>query len=586
MRGRSLLPVLLLLSTLIAPQHAHESCCANKARLAKLKFIPDENETPPAHDDQGRPRFIQDPDGVKPEWWDDDDDGSWEEVNVVPNPLFSWQPRLIPNPDYNPPTFLAELELEIRKALPWVTLGVVVTALLEALQLPVHLLASILQRVGPIGGAVLGLATPLCSCGALPVAASFVSAGVPARVVVAFLIAAQSAGFDSAAITWGLLGPHAALCRLAGAVVLAVAAGLAVGGGAASGAAPSPRRSAKPVPKGALPAAGSSAWKGLAEALKDPASRAHRLARTAVSSAAEVFHPVLLGLMLSTAAVYWLPSLALAQNFGAAVAADGPAWARTKGLALRAAVIGSSVPLQLCEHSTVTVAAGIQKAGGDPGLAFAFLLAAPAVNLPSLLLLAGGGGGRSGGGAHLASGPAAAAAGASPWLAAARLTFALTTTALLLSYAVDMAGLDLLVDKEEEAAHAGGSNASSMDLPAPFVALSPWIAGVLAAAAIVDAATKRLRARGGEDCCGADAPDNGDVAGRSAKAGAAKAACCNPKEAKATGPAPAPPRAAKSPARSPARSAAAVRGAKSPAKPKARKTLTGASPSKRATRGS
>ena len=99
MRGRSLLPVLLLLSTLIAPQHAHESCCAKKARLAKLKFIPDENETPPAHDDQGRPRFIQDPDGVKPEWWDDDDDGSWEEVNVVPNPLFSWQPRLIPNPD-------------------------------------------------------------------------------------------------------------------------------------------------------------------------------------------------------------------------------------------------------------------------------------------------------------------------------------------------------------------------------------------------------------------------------------------------------------------------------------------------------
>ena len=87
------------------------------------------------------------------------------------------------------------------------------------------------------GGALLGIATPLCSCGALPVAAGFVSAGVPLPAVVAFLTASQSAGLDSAAITWGLLGPLATLCRLGGAVVLAVVAGLAVPKGGAKGAA-------------------------------------------------------------------------------------------------------------------------------------------------------------------------------------------------------------------------------------------------------------------------------------------------------------------------------------------------------------
>ena len=40
------------------------------------------------------------------------------------------------------------------------------------------------------------------------------------------------------------------------------------------------------------------------------------------------------------------------------------------------------VALQLCEHATVTLAAGVQKGGGSAGLAFAFLLAAPATNVP------------------------------------------------------------------------------------------------------------------------------------------------------------------------------------------------------------
>jgi len=227
---RRLLLLALLACFAVRATHAGESCCAKKARLAKLKFIPDESEVPPDFDAEGNPRWIPDPDEEKPEAWDDDDDGPWEPPNIA-NPAYAWSPRLIENPNYNPPSFLGEFWSEIRKATPWVVVGLVATAALEAV-LPVHKFGALMSRCGPAGGALVGLATPLCSCGALPVAAGFVSKGVPLGAVVAFLTATQSAGLDSAAITWGLLGPLATVCRIGGALVLATAAGIAAGRGA------------------------------------------------------------------------------------------------------------------------------------------------------------------------------------------------------------------------------------------------------------------------------------------------------------------------------------------------------------------
>ena len=54
----------------------------------------------------------------------------------------------------------------------------------------------------------------------------FSKKNISKELLTLLLTAAQSAGLDSAAITWGLLGPTAALCRLGGAVVLALAAGM------------------------------------------------------------------------------------------------------------------------------------------------------------------------------------------------------------------------------------------------------------------------------------------------------------------------------------------------------------------------
>ena len=302
--------VLLTVVSCLAAAAAHESCCEKAARLAKQRQIPDPEAEPPEVDASGQPRLIPNASEIQPELWDDEDDGPWEPPWIV-NPLYEWHAPLIDNPDYKPPTFLQESQSEVQKALPWLVLGVLISAATEPLQLA-QKLGPLLSGAGPLGGALLGLATPLCSCGALPVAAGLVRSGVPLSAVASFLTASQSAGLDSAAITWGLLGPVAALWRLGGAFVLAVVAGVAATAGVSVAAGARESSSAGRVGGGRLVGQGAWAGGGLMAFLR-------ALCVAAVQSATDTFPPVLLGLLLSAAATRWLPSLPSApQELGGA----------------------------------------------------------------------------------------------------------------------------------------------------------------------------------------------------------------------------------------------------------------------------
>jgi hypothetical protein len=83
----------------------------------------------------------------------------------------------------------------------------------------------------------------------------------------------------------------------------------------------------------------------------------------------------------------------------------------------------------------VAYAAAIQKAGGPPGLAFAFLLVAPATNLPSLVLLLKASG-AAGAAAGAGAGAGSEGSSSATWRHAVvwRVAAALTLGALLLSY--------------------------------------------------------------------------------------------------------------------------------------------------------
>ena len=116
------------------------------------------------------------------------------------------------------------------------------------------------------------------------------------------------------------------------------------------------------------------------------------------------------------------------------------------------------------------MAAGVQKGGGSAGLAFAFLLAAPATNASSLLLLA--------------KQPSAVA----------RAVSALTAAALVLSYVVDAAGADLLVVAESESDGGGGGG---LELPGWVEGQADALVALLAATTLYHAVRPK---RHGEAC--------------------------------------------------------------------------------------
>jgi uncharacterized membrane protein YraQ (UPF0718 family) len=287
---------------------------------------------------------------------------------------------------------------------------------------------------------------------------------MPLSSVVAFLTASQSAGLDSAVITYGLLGPVAAICRLLGALILAIVAGTVLKSVKKTGT--SSKDTSRDAPSNGNENGSPPLSKFLSEL---------------VGTATEIMPLVVVGLVISTAGSHFVPMLTA--PFDAMKGDDENSTSIIAGFILRIGVLASALPLQLCEHTTAALAAGIEKAGGSSGLAFAFLLSAPATNLPSLLLLTRTSGAYPGAGYGR--------------FTALKVAAALSGTALALSYAIDMSAIDLLVVKEAES-DTGGMAA----LPSQFITASPWIAGTLMLAGIAKRLKQKVVSKKEtDDCC-------------------------------------------------------------------------------------
>lgn len=383
-------------------------------------------------------------------------------------------------------TFGSKFVGEVLTTIPWVTLGVLISSVLSVSPSVISVLRTLfLSRNNNInqsssvldllGAALLGLATPLCSCGALPLASGLLHSGIPLPAVVVFLTASQSAGLDSVAITWGLLGGEAALARLVGALLLAVATGLAVRGVSNSKTTTTTTTTIHTVSneKNNGPKMSS---------ISDSISKTILAFFAAcVDTAGEVFPSVFFGLALSTAIVQLLPQLAityavLTNKSSSDIGSDGMAKSPILELGVRVLVLLSALPLQLCEHSTVTFAAAISQAGGSLGLAFAFLLAAPSTNLASLLLLV-----------DQQSTMIGAKRNKAHWSVMPRVALALVGSALALSYLIDWAGMDLLVEKEARLEGGG-----MVVLPPVFVANAKYLWAALTIAGIGKRAYRAL----------------------------------------------------------------------------------------------
>ena len=85
------------------------------------------------------------------------------------------------------------------------------------------------EGVGNVVAASLGVATPFCSCSAVPAFIGFVSAGIPLGVTLSFLIASPMVNEVAVVLLYGLFGWQVAALYLTAGLSLAVVAGFVLG---------------------------------------------------------------------------------------------------------------------------------------------------------------------------------------------------------------------------------------------------------------------------------------------------------------------------------------------------------------------
>ena len=92
-----------------------------------------------------------------------------------------------------------------------------------------RILAGKKESVGNVLAALLGVATPFCSCSAIPLFIGFVKAGIPLGVTLSFLISAPLVNEVAVVLLYGLLGWEVAAIYMGTGLLIAMAAGWVIG---------------------------------------------------------------------------------------------------------------------------------------------------------------------------------------------------------------------------------------------------------------------------------------------------------------------------------------------------------------------
>jgi uncharacterized membrane protein YraQ (UPF0718 family) len=93
-----------------------------------------------------------------------------------------------------------------------------------------HFLAQKLPLVGNLLAALVGVATPFCSCSAVPLFIGFVEAGVPLGVTFSFLVCSPMVNEVALVLLFALLGARVALIYLTSGLAISLLSGMLIGG--------------------------------------------------------------------------------------------------------------------------------------------------------------------------------------------------------------------------------------------------------------------------------------------------------------------------------------------------------------------
>ncbi len=312
-----------------------------------------------------RRALIADPFAVKPEFWDDEDDGPWEAPKISIKDLPGWY-RL-----------MRETRLGLEGAAPLLISGVIAAALLTTIVKPfVPSLGSLLGSskqgniMDSIKGSFLGLMVPFCSCGALPLAMTLKKEGISASSIAAFVTAAQAAGIDSMFFTYGVFGAKVAILRLVAAGVLAFLVGMTL-----------KEESGKTSKESGNGSCCESS--GCCDEKEDSkngfVSSIHLFVNTAVELFSTVAPWVFVGVVVSAIANVWVPPTSAVPSSDAV--------SITKSIASRALLFLMSLPMTICEHGIVSLADALRGVGFSAGTALALIVTGPSTNAGTLLML-------------------------------------------------------------------------------------------------------------------------------------------------------------------------------------------------------
>tara|TARA_B110000208_G_scaffold187822_1_gene246419 strand:- start:10 stop:1149 length:1140 start_codon:yes stop_codon:yes gene_type:complete len=270
-----------------------------------------------------------------------------------------------------------ELEMLAVDSAPWLLVGLVVGALLErATRSRSKWIASFLEAkversdfALSLRGAFVGILVPVCSCGALPLAAAMVKAGASETAAIAMIFVSSGSGLDSVFFTAGVLGWRAAAARISCVAIVGVLVTLAA----------SALRSAAVANEGCASsttdAAASACCDDDADACCDDddvdkaaSADASSVLQSSVDGAATVVPFVVLGAIATAARAAFLDKTWRVDNGGSILG--------------RGAVLAASLPVQMCEHAIVNTVSGARDLGEiSTGTAFALLILGPATGI-------------------------------------------------------------------------------------------------------------------------------------------------------------------------------------------------------------
>lgn len=252
----------------------------------------------------------------------------------------------------------------LREQVVWLVIGLVLAAAVAQVPSVRDRIVSLLspqRRFAVPVAALVGIAIPLCSCGALPLAALLARRGVDSGAVVAFLVASQAAGLDSAITTVALVGVEATLLRLLNALVAASMCGYVT----------------------SLFASAATTTTTTTTAKRDGEADKKEKSKDADAGKERSFFggfiEQLVALFASVAP--WLIVGEIATQLLAPMLSS-----RINDAASRLILFTVVLPVQLCEHGTAALVRTISKTFSD-GVAAAVLVLAPAVNIGTLAFL-------------------------------------------------------------------------------------------------------------------------------------------------------------------------------------------------------